>query len=324
MARYAPLYQRRARLSVGIMLRDQTSLRDSPGFANQLTDAIANGLESSGLSVEVVRGPSDAADALQPNFMLVGEILEHRVVKNTNLETPESNYRVGAHQVSNPAWLQTKSDYDAAQQQLAAAQKTLTDAMSQHKKKEIIASADDAVQQAQAQVEDLQHRLQITDQNRVEAVVEPYHYTKKEIDLSAAIELAFRVSDRSGNVIGLPVDLRKNNHKTGVVVQDVKPEDTEGITNQGVEPDQAQFLTDLEVEARNALIKAVREKASELLAKLLQDARTHVQQSDIDGAAEDYVIYLNSTPQAASAEHDEAAKFLHDRYDLTVPFSSQM
>jgi len=90
------------------------------------------------------------------------------------------------------------------------------------------------------------------------------HYTKKTIDLSASIELAFRINDRSGNVIGQPVDVYKNNHKTAVVLENVRPEDTEGITNQSVEPDEAQFLTDLEIEARNALVKAVRKKASEL------------------------------------------------------------
>ena len=323
VARYASLYQRRARLSVGIMLRDQTSRRDSPGFADQLADAIANGLESSGVSVEVVRKPSEVTDALQPNFMLVGEVLEHRVVKNANLETPQSKYRAGTHEIKNPAWLQAKSDYDSAQQQLAAAQRALADAQSQRKKKDIVAAASDAVQEAQTHVDGLHHKLETTDQNRVEAIVEPYHYTKKTVDLSASIELAFHMNDRSSNVIGQPVDLHKNSYKTAVVVQDVKPEDTEGITKQSVEPDEAQFLTDLEIEARDALVKAVREKASELPAKVLQEARTRVQRGDLDGAAEAYIMYLNSTPEDSSPERDEAAKFLHDRFNLAAPVTSK-
>src|SRR5262249_6675990 len=78
MARYAPVYQRRSRLSVGIVLRDQTSRRNSAGFADQLADAIATGLDSSGAAVELVRKPAEASDALQPNFLFVGEVLEHR------------------------------------------------------------------------------------------------------------------------------------------------------------------------------------------------------------------------------------------------------
>jgi hypothetical protein len=319
MAQYASLYQRRARVSVGIMLRDQTSRSDGPGFAEQLADAIANGLESSGASIEVVRKPAEAADAMQPNFMLAGEVLDHRVVKNANLETPQSKYRAGTHEVKNPAWLQAESDYESAQQQLAAAQHALAEAQSQHKKKDVVAAANEAVQEAQKHADELRNKVETTEQNRVEAIVEPYHYTRKTIDLSASIELTVRLNDRSGNAIGQPIDLHKGNRKNTVVLQDVKPEDTEGITNQGVEPDEAQFLADLEIEARNAMVKAVREQASGLPANVLKEARNRAQSGDTDGAAEQYIMYLNSTPETSSPERDEAAKFLRDRFNLGVP-----
>jgi tetratricopeptide (TPR) repeat protein len=324
MARYEPLYQRRAHLSIGIILGDQTSRRDGPGFANQLADAIANGLDSSAVSVEVVRKPSQVEDALQPNFTLVGEVLEDRVVKNASLEAPQSKYRASTREIKNPAWLETESDYASTQQQLASAQQALADAQAQHKKKEVVAAAMDAVQEVQKHVDELRHTLETTDQNRVETVLEPYHYTRKTIDLSASVELAFRFRDRAGNVIGQPGDVRKDNRKSVVVLQDVKPEDTEGITNQGVEPDETQFLTDLEIDARNAMVKAVREKAAELPAEVLQEARALAQRGDVDGAAEQYVLYLNSTPETVSAERDEAARFLHDRFNLAVPVDAKL
>lgn len=324
MARYEPLYQRRAHLSVGIMLRDQTSRRDGPGFADQLADAIANGLDSSAALIEVVRKFSEVEDALQPNFTLVGEVLEDRVVKNASLEAPLSKYRASTQEIRNPAWLQTESDYTSAQQQLASAQGALADAQAQHKKKEVVAAANDAVQDAQKHVDELRHALETTDQNRVEAVLEPYHYTKKTVDLSASVVLAFRFSDRAGNVIGQPGDVRKNDRKSTVVLQDVKPEDTEGITNQGVEPDETQFLNDLEIDARNAMVKAVREKAAELPAVVLQQARVLAQRGDVDGAAEQYVLFLNSAPDTVSAERDEAARFLHDRFNLAVPADAKL
>jgi hypothetical protein len=322
-ARYEPLYQRQARLSVGIVLGDQTSRRDSHGFADQLADAIANGLDSSA-AVEVVRKPSEADNASQPDFMLVGEVLEHRVVKNENLESPLSKYRVGTHETRNPAWLETRSDLESARQQLASAQQALADAQTQHKKKEVIAAANDAVQDSQKHVDDLRHKLETTDQSRVEILVDSYHYTKKTIDLNAVVELAFRFRDRAGSVIGQPANVRKDNHKTAVVLEDVKPEDTEGITNQGVEPDETQFLTDLEVEARNAVVKAVQEKAVALPAGVLQQARALAQRGDMDSAAEQYVLYLNSTPDNGTPEREEAAGFLHDRFNLAMPGAAKM
>jgi hypothetical protein len=319
MARYEPLCQRRAKLSVGIEFGDQTSRRDSHGFADQLADAITSSFDSSGTSVAVVANPSEAGQALQPNFTLVGQVLEHRVVKNASLEAPESKYRAGTHETKNPAWVQIESDYESAQQQLISAQHALADAQAQHKKKQVIADANDLAQQRQNRVDELRHKLETTDQSRVETLVEPYHYTKKTIDLTASADIQFQFRDRAANFVGQPRDVRKSNHTTTVVFEDVKAEDIEGITNQGVEPDGAQFLTDLEIDSRNALVKAVQEKAAELPAAVLQAARALVQQGDTEGAAEQYVLYLNSTSQGASREREEAAKFLRDQFNLAIP-----
>ena len=323
MARYESLYQRQSQLSVGIVFRDQTSRRDSHGFADQLADAITSGLDSSGIPIAVMRNSSEGEQAQPPNFTLVGQVLEHRMVKNAHLDAPESKYRAGAHETKNAAWLQIESNYEAAQKQLSSSQQTLADAQAQHKKK-AIADATDSVQQAQKNVDELRHKLDTTEQSHVETVVESYHYTKKTIDLTASAEIEFQFRDRAGNLIGQPADVRKDKHATTVVLQDVKAEDTEGTTNQGVEPDGAQFLTDLEIDSRNALVKAVREKAAELPAAVLQAAKTLVQQGDTDGAAELYVLYLNATPQGASPGRDEAVKFLRDQFNLSVSADTKL
>lgn len=317
---YAGLCRRRTGLSVGIVLRDQTSRRDGPSFADQLVDAIANGLESSGVAVEVVRNPSELAQSLQPSFKIIGEVLEHRVMKSVTIDAPESKYRAGTHETKNPAWLQATSDYRSAQQELMAAQQALADMRSQHKSKSIIAAANDTVQRAQKRLDELRQKLDRTDEGRVEAIIEPYHYTKKTVDLSAAIQLTFVLSDRSGTLIGHIDNIRKTNHKIDVVLEDVKAEDTEGITNHGADPDATQFLTDLELEIRDVLVDTVRRKAAEMPSDALQEARSNLRRGDIDGAAEQYIMYLDSTPET-TPERAEAAKFLRDRFSLTVPFS---
>jgi hypothetical protein len=319
MARYERIYQRLAQLSIGIEFRDQTSRRDSHGFADQLADAVTSGLDSFRTPpLTIVRNPSEVEAALQPDFTLVGQVLEHRLVKNANLETPESKYRAGTHETKNPVWLQIQSSYESAQQQLSSAQQTLADAQADHKKKQVIADATDAVEQAQKIVEELRHKLETTEQSRMETVIESYHYTKKTIDLTASAQIQFQFRDRAGNFLGQPGEVRKGQRSTTVVVQDVKAEDTEGITNQGVEPDGVQFLTDLEIDSRNALVAAVREKAADLPAGVLQSARALAQRGDTDGAGELYVLYLNSTPPGATPERAEAVRFLHDQFNLAV------
>jgi hypothetical protein len=180
------------------------------------------------------------------------------------------------------------------------------------------------VQQAQKSVDDLRHKLDTTEQSRQEIVVESYHYTKKTIDLTASAEIEFQFRDPTGNLFGQPVDVHKEKHTTTVVLQDVKADDTEGITNKGVEPDGAQLLTDLEIDSRNALVKAVREKVADLPAEVLQAARILAQQGDTDGAAELYVLYLNATPQTASSGRDEAVKFLRDQFNLALSADAKL
>ena len=324
MARYQPLYQKQSQLSVGIVIRDHTSRRDSHGFADQLADAVTSGLDSSGIPIAVVRNSSEVEEAPPANFTLVGQVLEHRMVKKVNLEAPESKYRAGAQETKNPAWLQIENDYESAEQKLSTAQHALADAQAQHQKKQAIADATDAVQQAQKSVDDLRRKMETTEQSRRETIVESYHYTKKTIDLTASAEIEFQFRDRAGNFVGQPADVRRNKHTTIVVLQGVKAEDTEGITKQGVEPDGVQFLTDLEIDSRNALVKAVRERAAELPAAVLEAAKTLAQQGDTDGAAELYVLYLNATPLGASSGRDEAVKFLRDQFNLAVSADTKL
>lgn len=318
MAQYAPAYQMRSRLSIGVALRDQTSRRDSPGFADQLSDAIATGLESSGIGIKVVRQPKEGADAVQPGFSLVGAILDHRLVKDTNLETLPSKYRAGTHDVKNEDWSKANDDYLSAQKALQAAQHTLTDA---HGKKDV-AAANDAVAAAQKALDDARHKLDATESTRPQAVIETYNYTKKSIDITATIELQFHLSDSAGNPIGPDVPIKKEKHKRFVNLENVKPEDTEGVKNQGTEPDEVQFLADLEIEARDLLVKSIREQAAVLPARVLQEARNQARQNNVDGAAEEYIVYWNATQGAASSERDEAAKFLREHYNLALGATS--
>jgi hypothetical protein len=101
-----------------------------------------------------------------------------------------------------------------------------------------------------------------------------------------------------------------------VVLENVKPEDTKNVKQTGATPDEAQFLGDVEIGARTALIKDVKEKVETLPSKILALARKRLMDGDTDGTAEFYILYLNSTPDTPSAERDEAKKFLHEQFNI--------
>jgi hypothetical protein len=322
MTRHAPAYQLRARLSIGVVFRDQSSRRENVGFADQLADAIATALETSGIAVKVIRQAGENPSNVPPGFMLVGEILQHRLIKNPTLETLPSKYRVGTREVKNEAWATANRDYEAAQQQLTTAQHALTEAQAHGRKKEI-ATASEAVAAAQKEADQKHTRRDAIEPTRPQDVVETYNYTKKSIDLSAAIELAFRVTDQAGTLMEPGPPIQVDNHKTFLLLENVKPEDTEGIKQQGAAPDENQFVTELEIQARDVLIKAVREKVMHLPEKILVEARRRAQQNDADGAAEEYILYLNAAPETASAEREEAAGFLRQHFNVAPTTASQ-
>ena len=307
------IYQMRSKLSIRVVFRDQTSRRDSAGFAEQLSDAIATGLETSGLLVRVIR-PNDPT-SVDPNFQLVGDVLQHRPVMNPSLEPKESKYRSGEREIPNDDWNRANRDYESASLDLQSAQRVLQGAQAHGKKKEI-ADANVAVANAQKRVENLHANLDSIPRTTPVDIVKPYTYTKKTIKLAAVVDLAFRIVDASNNAVEPAMPIAKNAEKTFVILENVKPEDTEGVKTEGTAPDEIQFLADVEIEARDTLIKAVTEKVSGLPAKVLAQARKRAADGDLDGAAESYILYLNSSPDTKTSERDEAMRFLQSQFNL--------
>jgi len=52
------------------------------------------------------------------------------------------------------------------------------------------------------------------------------------------------------------------------------------------------------------------------------DARARAQ-NDPEAAAAQYILYFNATPDTPSPEGDEAARFLHDHFNLTLTRASK-
>lgn len=311
----ASIYQMRSKLSLRVKFRDQTSRRDSAGFADQMSDAIATGVETSGLPVKVVRA-SDTS-SVEPNFQLVGDVLQHRPILTPTIEPMESKYRFGAREVPNEEWNRVNRDYESATLELQSSQRVLEGAQTHGKKKEI-ADANAAVASAQGKVQEAHRRLDSLPKTNQEDVIKPYTYTKRTIDLTAVVEVSFRMLDANGDAIDPATPISKSNHKTFVVLENVKPDDTQGVAAQGTLPDEIQFLNDVEIDARDNLIHSVLEKVQGLPEKILALARKRVQEGDLDAAAEKYILYLNSTPEGETSERAEARQFLQKEFNIRL------
>lgn len=303
----------KARLSVKVDFRDQTSRRDSVDFAQQLTDALATGLESSGLDVKVVL-PQETA-AVPPNFQMVGDVLQHEMSRSEDIVPKESKYRFGQQEVPNEAWLQVNRDYEKANNDLAAARSVLEGAQAKGKKGDI-KKAEDAVQADEKTVEDLHAKLDEIPKTRMEDEERPYTYSQINYHLKIVVALQFRILDSAGEEVVQTIPIRSDAPQEYFVLQDVKPDDTGGVRNQGVIPNEHDFLEQDEYKARDQLIATAKEKVAALPAIVLDRADKKAANGDNDGAAELYILYLDSTPVADTAERLRARKFLADQFNF--------
>ncbi len=317
--RSASAYQMRSKLSIRVVFRDQTSRRDSAGFAEQLADAMATGLETSGLPVRVIR-PGESP-AFEPNFQLVGDVLQHRRTMVPTSKPRDSNYRAGQQEMPNDKWNKANREYESASLDLQRAQGALQGASSHGKKKEIV-DANSQVSAAQKRVEEAHAKLDAIPKTIPIDIIKPYTYTEKDIDLGAVVQLQFRINDSAGNQVESPIPISKDANQKFVVLENVKPEDTEGVKAQGTIPDEIQFLTDVENIARDLLLKAVRESVAKFPDKILEQARKRIEGGDLDGAAESYILYLNSTAAEPNPKREQAERFLREQYNIRRTLSS--
>jgi hypothetical protein len=304
----------RSRLSIRVQFRDQTSQRDSAGFAGQLENAIITGLESSSIPMKVVRGGETTP--VEPDFQLTGDVLQHHLSVVPSVEAKDSKYRAGEKEVPSEEWNQANRAYEKAQIELQTAQSALQGAEAKGGKKKI----DDlkqAVAVAQKGVEAAHVALDATPKTVTTDVLRPYTYTLKTIKIGGAIQLQFRVADSFGMEQAESIPVSEEEHKQFVVLENVKPEDTEGVKPTGVEPDSADFLTNLENAALHDLISAVREQVEKLPARIYKEARSHETEGDLDGAGEDYLRYLNIVAEDNSSERKHARQFLQEQFNMT-------
>jgi len=310
--RYQSQFQVRSRLSIGIEFRDETSRREAAGYADQLADAIAVSLENSGIVVSRKDNPTP----IPPNFVIVGEIIQDKVVTDPHIETLQSKFRSIPHNVQNPDWVKADRELEAAKKDQQDADQLMTSAVGRNKKKEID-EARTALAAANKKLEDARNKRDSLQPQISEDTILPYNYTKTTYSMNSEVELAFRIIDKANTLIEPTVPVKRNDTKTFVVLDNVKPEDTEGIKMQDKLPPENPIREELEIQARNDLVKKVKEKVATLPQKILDEARRRANEKDFDAAAEQYILYLNATPED-DPNRDEANKFLQDNFRVAM------
>jgi hypothetical protein len=310
-----PAHGMHSRLSVRVQFRDQTSQRQSEGFASQMESAIAAGLDTSGMAVKVIRSGDSVREGVEPDFLIAGDVLEHHIAAPSTVESVESTYVAGVHEIPSEDWNKANRAYDSAMNELRTAQAVLSGAQAKGKKKDI-EEANSQVAAAQQKVDSTRVTLDSIAKSKTEDILRPYTYKKTTYDVINRVVLQFRIDDLFSGQKGEPVQVSEEDRKKFVTVTDVKAEDAKGVKAEGALPDQTELQTQLENVARGNLIKKVQEKIVELPQKIYDVARQKEQDGYNDDAGEAYMRYLNVAQADQVNEREHAEKFLRDQFNF--------
>ena len=94
------------------------------------------------------------------------------------------------------------------------------------------------------------------------------------------------------------------------------PSGSRSLRPQGEVPTQTKFLEKVENTTRDRLLAQAKETVIGLPPLILQTADRKAAEADNDGAAELYMLYLNSTAGQSTSERKRAQKFLLDNYNF--------
>ncbi len=311
--RTLPAHLLKEKLSVKVSFRDGTSRREGAQFADQLSDALASGLESSGYQTKIVR---NEATPVQPNFQLIGDVLEHSMTNEVQKVSKPSTYHAGEQQIPNEDWTKLSREIDKVNRSTETARSQLEGAESRGKKKDA-AEANTTIQENDKKVDELQAKLDKIPKTISQPVDRPYKYTEVTHKHLVTVELQFQILDSAGAEVVPRKKIHKETPHSYVELEDVSPEDTMGIKKDSKIPDQNQFFETTEYEARNDLINQATEELKELPGIVLKTADRKAADGDSDGAAELYILYLNCTPVANTPERLKAQKYLRDQFNFT-------
>jgi len=313
-----PAHAMHSKISIRVQFRDQTSLRDSTGFIHQLEDAIITGLEVP--TIKAIRF-GETANGVEPDFQLVGDVLEHQITETATLDSMESNYRFGTHDDPNDEWNKANRAYDAALRTLQMDQSAIQGAEAKGNKKDI-SELNAKIEVDQKQISEAQRLADSLPKTVTRDIIRPYHYTRKTIDIKNTIRLQFRLGETLNGQMDDAVLVDKSDPRQFILLEDVKPDDTEGVKLAGTTPNSKEMQTALENAIRDELIAAVQLKVKELPLRIYNEAKSKEQEENVDGAAEEYLRFLSCTVEDGSAERQHAKSFLAQQFNMRPEASS--
>jgi hypothetical protein len=239
-----------------------------------------------------------------------------RIAKPATVESiTKTSQFSSAEPVINEDWTKANNELTIAQETFDTEREALRGAEA-HGKKKAIEEERIRVNEAQQKVDAARAKLSSIPKNRVDATMRPYDYTEQINHLTITVEMHFSIRDATGKAIAMAAPVSVSKQQDIVTLVGNKPGDTSVEPAGGGVLTEAQFLDQVEAEASDALLKAAKECVAGLPKLILQSADQKASVADMDGAAELYMLYLDSTERQATPDWKMAQRFLLDNYNF--------
>jgi hypothetical protein len=311
-----------SKLSIRVHFVDQTSMRAGTDFMHQMEDAIITELQKPEYQALPVRY-GETTNTVEPDFHLEGNVLEHELTETPRAVSKDSHYRAGTHQEINEEWTRANRAYEEARQQLESDQAELSAADKVNKKKEI-GQLTRKMEEDRKVVSETGIKRDSFPQNKMVDDIRTYQYTERTIDIKNNIKLQFTIGRAQGGTMWTPDIVGMEEPQKVVLVESVKPDDTDGIKLNEAPPNTQELQTALGIKVRDQLIASVGKRVRDLPKAIVDEARLRVQEQNLEDAGEAYIRYLCVVPATKTPERIEAEKFLRDQFNfLTFPSAAQ-
>ena len=311
-----------SKLSIRVHFVDQTSMRAGTDFMHQMEDAIITELQKPEYQALPVRY-GETTNTVEPDFHLEGNVLEHELTETPRAVSKDSHYRAGTHQENNEEWTRANRAYEEARQQLESDQSELSAADKVNKKKEI-GELTKRMEQDRKLVSETGVKRDSIQQFKMVDDIRTYQYTERTIDIKNNIKLQFSIGRAQGGTMWAPDIVGMEEPQKIVLVEAVKSDDTDGVKLNEAPPNTQELQTALGIKVRDRLIESVGNRVRELPKAIFDEAKSRVQEQNLEDAGEAFMRYLCVVPATKTPERIEAEKFLRDQFNfVTFPSAAQ-
>ena len=148
-------------------------------------------------------------------------------------------------------------------------------------------------------------------------IITSYTYTRKNIGVEARLKVGFRVVDSLSAVRREQELLSEEDTKQDLEIQGAMPQDTGNVTDRFANlPSEEELLAQQVTKIHRKLKDATLTFLRSLPEKYLERARQAKDRGGMDEAAENYILFLATTPQKSGRAFQEAEQFLQRERNL--------